>query len=66
MSTLSESKFSFISVIWLTCLSYFRLVLDCCIAFNALTLLVVRQEEHPACKILVMRCWTVGVVIYLE
>ena len=27
------------------------------IAFNALTLLVVCQEVHPACKNWVMRCW---------
>ena len=26
-------------------------------AFSALTLLVGRQEEHPACKNWVMRCW---------
>ena len=26
-------------------------------AFNALTLLVGRQEKHPACKTWVMRCW---------
>jgi len=25
--------------------------------FSALTLLVGRQEEHPACKHRVMRCW---------
>ena len=29
----------------------------CWIAFSALTLLVGRQEEHPACKNWVMRCW---------
>ena len=28
-----------------------------CYAFNALTLLIGRQEEHPACKNWVMRCW---------
>jgi len=27
-------------------------------AFSALTLLVGRQEEHPACKNRVMRCWS--------
>ena len=27
------------------------------VAFSALTLLVGRQEEHPACKKWVMRCW---------
>jgi len=32
-------------------------------AFNALTLLAGRQEEHPACKNGVTRCWPVGVVI---
>jgi len=26
-------------------------------AFSALTLLVGRQKEHPACKNCVMRCW---------
>ena len=26
-------------------------------AFSVLTLLVGRQEEHPACKNCVMRCW---------
>jgi len=25
-------------------------VCACCVAFSALTLLVGRQEEHPACK----------------
>jgi len=36
------------------------------IAFGALTLLVGRHVEHPAYKNLLMRCWTVGVVICLE
>ena len=27
------------------------------VVFSALTLLVGRPEEHPACKNLVMRCW---------
>jgi len=31
--------------------------LDCMSAFTALTLLVGHQEEHPACKNWVMRCW---------
>ena len=34
--------------------------LQCCytiIAFSALTLLVVQQEEHPACKKIVVGCW---------
>ena len=35
------------------------ITLICCttVAFSALTLLVVRQQEHPACKNWVMRCW---------
>jgi len=36
----------------------------CIFAFNALTLLVGRQEGHPACKKL--EWWGVGLVIYLE
>jgi len=35
------------------------------IAFSALTLLVGRQEGHPACKKLV-EWWGAGMVIYLE
>jgi len=27
------------------------------VAFSALTLLLVRQEEHPPCKNRVLRCW---------
>ena len=34
------------------------------IAFSALTLLVGRQEGHPACK--TTECWGAGVVICLE
>ena len=39
----------------------------CCLlfAFSALTLLVVRQEEHPACKKLSDEVF-VGIVIYQE
>jgi len=29
-----------------------------CFAFSALTLLVGRQEEHPACKNRVVGCWS--------
>ena len=36
----------------------------CCCAFRALTLLVGRQEGHPACK--KTEWWGVGVVICLE
>ena len=34
-----------------------RYVLCTCSAFSALTLLVGHQEEHPACKHWLMRCW---------
>jgi len=34
------------------------------VAFSALTLLVGRQEGHPACK--KAECWVAGVVICLE
>jgi len=42
--------------------SSFRFVVYYCVVFifasSALTLLVGRQEEHPACKVnSVMRCW---------
>jgi len=36
----------------------------CCYSFSALTLLVGRQEGHPACKKL--EWWGAGVVICLE
>jgi len=35
-----------------------------CAAFSALTLLVGRQERHPACKKL--DWWGTGMVVYLE
>jgi len=36
------------------------------VPFSALTLLVWRQEGHPACKNRVVGCWAAGVVICLE
>ena len=45
----------------LFCFLYVKNVL--CIAFSALTLLVGRQEGHPACK---KQWWGAGVVICLE
>ena len=39
-------------------------VYKCCLAFSALTLLVGRQEGHPACK--KTDWWDVGVVIWDE
>ena len=36
----------------------------CTVAFSALTLLVGRQEDHPACKI--FSVWGVGVIICLK
>ena len=48
-------------VIYLVLIVYRLLLLYVCLqgsAFSALTLLVGRQEEHPACKNWVMVCWT--------
>jgi len=51
----------------LSCFLRDRYIADClhsALAFSALTLLVVWQEGHPACKKL--EWWGAGVVIYLE
>ena len=42
----------------------FTFLVPCLLAFSALTLLVGRQEEHPACK--KTEWWGAGVVICLE
>jgi len=45
-----------------------KAIVICCSvvhAFSALTLLVGRQEEHPACKKWVMRCWC-GLSVWSE
>jgi len=52
----AETDYSAVS-----CLLY---AAECCIAFSALTLLVGRQEGHPACKKTEWR--GAGVVICLE
>ena len=46
---------SFSSFIHVTIITIFHLRVA--LAFNALTLLVGRQEGHPACKNWVVRCW---------
>jgi len=45
-------RVGFGGVIWLFVFSLYTLF-----AFSALTLLVGRQEGHPACKNRVVRCW---------
>jgi len=50
---------------WLTCsVAIFAGLTGVTSAFSALTLLVGRQEEHPACK--KTEWWGTGVVICLE
>ena len=51
-----------LNVIVVYCMHY--VCLQCFIAFSALTLLVGRQEGHPACK--KTEWWGAGVVICLE
>jgi len=42
---------------WCQCMLLINCNLLCVNSFSALTLLVGRQKEHPACKNWVMRCW---------